>query len=275
MCRNQPTPSNQGDLDYFALGAKNDPLRNSCSITPPSYWLPRHVFVCATQGGAVFLDLKRDKYFGLPDAPARVLAAIVEDWPDQFSSCQEGDLQGTVGQDATRVAEALVEHGLLTHDQPSDKEDAERRCRHKDGIMEIRDVEVQPLLRPRHIIDFMIACIKAKLALRFRSLEAIARDVDVRRRRLAGSSPEYDAQKAAELVNIFRRLRIYAFAAENRCLFHALALLNFLAPYGLFPRWVIGVRANPWGAHSWVQHEHIVLDGTPEQVLPYQPILNV
>jgi hypothetical protein len=35
----------------------------------------------------------------------------------------------------------------------------------------------------------------------------------------------------------------------------------------------MGVRIEPWAAHSWVQAGEYVLDGTPEQVRFFTPIL--
>jgi hypothetical protein len=37
----------------------------------------------------------------------------------------------------------------------------------------------------------------------------------------------------------------------------------------------MGVKVNPWAAHSWVQSGEYVLDGTPEQVRFFTPILVV
>jgi hypothetical protein len=70
-------------------------------------------------------------------------------------------------------------------------------------------------------------------------------------------------------------LRPHTFAARDRCLFHSLALVNFLARHAVFPTWVIGVRARPWGAHAWVQHDKLLLDANPEQVCEFASILAV
>jgi hypothetical protein len=74
---------------------------------------------------------------------------------------------------------------------------------------------------------------------------------------------------------VFRRLRPYAFAAKDQCLFHALSLLKFLAQYNIHPTWVIAVRPTPWAAHSWLQLGTLVLDCTPEEISGYTPILAI
>jgi hypothetical protein len=79
----------------------------------------------------------------------------------------------------------------------------------------------------------------------------------------------------AEKVASFQRLRPYWFAAQDQCLFHALALRHFLRAYGIAVSWVIGVRTLPWGAHSWLQTNNCLIDATPEEVREYVPILCV
>jgi hypothetical protein len=108
-----------------------------------------------------------------------------------------------------------------------------------------------------------------------RSLYSIASELHFsKQRQRAQGAAEYDVELAA-LVRQFRRLRPYAFAAHDQCLFHALTLTRFLGAHGVYPTWVIGVRLRPWGAHSWVQHDHWLLDATPEAVREYTPILAV
>jgi hypothetical protein len=44
---------------------------------------------------------------------------------------------------------------------------------------------------------------------------------------------------------------------------------------GLAATWVIAVRPRPWGAHSWVQLDNLLLDTNPEEINGYTPILSV
>ena len=73
----------------------------------------------------------------------------------------------------------------------------------------------------------------------------------------------------------YTRLRPFALTTYDRCLNDSLALIHFLATQGHFPRWVIGVRVQPFGAHSWVQSGDVVLNDLPENVRHYRPILVV
>jgi hypothetical protein len=84
-----------------------------------------------------------------------------------------------------------------------------------------------------------------------------------------------DIGKLAAMVDVFRRLRPFVFAAEGRCLLHALTLIRFLSHYQLHPEWVMGVKTQPCGAHSWVQWDRYLLDSNPEKVCGYTPIMMV
>jgi len=137
------------------------------------------------------------------------------------------------------------------------------------------ELEVRGRIQLRDIRRFLFAHLWALYSLHLRALISI---VDALRRQKTQSRPQqarYDILELAAVVDVFRRLRPYAFAAEGRCLLHALTLVKFLSQYDLYPEWVIGVTTQPWGAHSWVQWEHFLLDTNPEKVCQYTPIMVV
>ena len=55
----------------------------------------------------------------------------------------------------------------------------------------------------------------------------------------------------------------------------SLALLDFLARRGVFADLVLGVKLNPFGAHSWVQTGPVVLNDAVDHVNAHTPILVV
>jgi hypothetical protein len=61
--------------------------------------------------------------------------------------------------------------------------------------------------------------------------------------------------------------------ATNRCLVRALAVHRACQLRRIAAKFVFGVRANPFGAHCWVQHQGRVVVGEFEQVRLYTPIL--
>jgi len=220
----------------------------------------------------ILLDLKHNRYFGIGTHETRAIAALAHNW-------NEANGPGTpivplAPNAALELADALVDAGLLSRDAPADRA---VRCDSPpdlNGTLTSAGHELnrETSLRLAHIVDFLAALAWTRRALRSRSLYSIACEV---RDRKAAASIAFDRRRALELVGIFRRLRPHTFAARDRCLFHSLALVRFMSRHAVFPTWVIGVRAKPWGAHAWVQQDKLLLDANPEHVCEYTPILTV
>jgi hypothetical protein len=54
-----------------------------------------------------------------------------------------------------------------------------------------------------------------------------------------------------------------------------LALIEFLARRRLYPLWVFGVQAQPFGAHCWVQSNGHLLNEGMEYARQFTPIMSV
>jgi hypothetical protein len=175
--------------------------------------------------------------------------------------------------DAARLADALIKAGFLTPTAPSEPGPQFVTLDASAALTSVGyELTATPQLHLHHIIAFLRACIWGKRAVDSRLLYAIACVVAAAK---AHAAQEIDLQRTVELVSVFRRLRPYAFAAKDQCLFHALALLKFLAHYNIHPTWVIAVRPTPWAAHSWLQLGSFVLDCNPEEISGYTPILAI
>lgn len=237
------------------------------------FYLRRHVYVCLVQDRAVFLDVRKDKYLGLGGKQLEALAAVVDGWPPHAQAVPHGETLPR--EEAARIAEMFVGEGLLTK-EPAEGKRADPA--HLDlsvfmSSIEEEEFDARREIRARDILNFLRSCVAATWAVRGRSLEAIVNAVMRRKQQARRANHPFDVRTAAELVDIFRRLRCYMFTARGHCLFHSLALIHFLARYDIYPTWVVGVRTVPWGAHSWVQEGARVLDATPEEVRFYTPIL--
>jgi hypothetical protein len=114
----------------------------------------------------------------------------------------------------------------------------------------------------------------AKFVLRFWHFERVVRRVAERKARRA-SHARLDPERARQLVDAFDRMRVFLFSAREECLHDSLAVVEFLAQYGIFPTWVFGVRARPFVAHCWVQDAGLVFNDTVENVTTYVPIMLV
>ncbi len=241
--------------------------------TQKSYWLPSHVRACSTATGTVLLDLRRNRYFGVGRKETKVLSSLTENWQTTSSSTAMLDGEPLPLEDAARIADKLVQAGLLSNDASEPAAFTPTEIDLNSLLTSVgHEVDRKSAIRLRNIVDFLRACTWARRSVRSRTLYVVAEEIG-RKKNQAGAP--FDADRAIELVGIFRRLRPHTFAARDQCLFHALALVKFLANYNVYPTWVIGVRTKPWAAHSWVQQGTLLLDASPEQVCDYTPILAI
>jgi hypothetical protein len=240
------------------------------------YRVPSHVHVCTTGDGSVLLDLKRNKYFGLDSKGTELLATAVCNWP-RSSHARSFDCRGLI-QAAEQICRSMAESGLLVRDEASllELEETDVHVDMTAPLVSVGDeLEVAAVIRPRHAARLAIAYAWAEYSLRWRPLNLTVEAVRSKKRRRMGLGATWDLHRIAGLIDIFRRLRPFLFAAEARCLVHALTLVRFLSLHDVFPEWVIGVATQPWGAHSWVQWGNHLLDTNPEKVCRYTPILVV
>jgi hypothetical protein len=252
--------------------------------------VPAHVHVCVTPDGSVLLDLKRDKYFGVGRMETLLLAAIVPEWPKpvwRVAPCgarQESDVKaGALG-----LCESLVSDGLLLRDVDvgSPGTGCTREALGARAVEIHRDMrgewisigdelEVASTVELHDVFNFLWAYLWVRGSLALRPFAATVESMrDLKARRSDGRHA-WHCHRVAALVDVFRRLRPFVFAAEGRCLLHALTLVKFLSRYDFHPEWMIGVTTQPWGAHSWVQWGNFLLDTNPEKVCVYVPILTV
>jgi hypothetical protein len=214
-------------------------------------------------GGCVFLDLKCNRYSALGEDDALTLAQFLEDPLAPAARAQ-------VLADRLRSAGLLEPCPTVQH-RPFSAAHIDLRS----GLEAARDRDLpSPRVGPRELQQFMLACLRSKSALRYKSLFDIASDI--RAARQAKREPDtLELDALCTRVALFRSVRPYVFAARDRCLFQALALMKFALAGGISPQWVIGVRLKPWAAHSWVQHGSLLLDTSPEIVRDYAPIVAV
>jgi hypothetical protein len=224
------------------------------------FLLPRDVYLSFLDHGAVFLDLRRDKYIGLDADQLPRLKAILTG----HSRAEPG---------ATDLARELVTEGLLTLNVAQGRAPLPAAVERAHALLLNDSIEDDaPELRFHHVVNFAIAYVAATISLRLGVDRAVHR---VRRRRQRNPLRRFDFARAQTLVRIFRQLRPLVLVAEDRCLFHSMMLIEFLARYRISSTWVFGVKLNPFMAHCWVQQENFVLNGRPEFVGSFTPIMVV
>jgi hypothetical protein len=241
--------------------------------TKTSFAIPTHVHVCTTTDGSVLLDVKRDRYFGLGREETLLLAAVMPEWPRPRWDCAPIQLpDADCERRALNLCESLLEDGLLVGEARCPRLSRAEPLR-RDWVSIGDELEVACRLGISDLLNFGWAYLWVRCSLRWRPLSATVESI-----RALKSRPgvvTWKARDVAEMVAVFRRLRPWVFAAEGRCLLHALTLVKFCSLYDFHPQWLIGVATQPWGAHSWVQWDNFLLDTNPEKVCGYIPIMEV
>lgn len=236
------------------------------------YFIPKHVHFCETGDQVIFLDLRRDKYLAIGRAERQALSGQVGGWPAD----SDADVSAHTPQESSEpVIRSLLNLGLLTVDSISGKRAAHPTIESPNETLVDDDFERRISIRSSHLCKLMLACARAKVALRLCSLEHAVEAVCRRKARALLHGHAFDLRMNRELVAIFDRLRPFVFTAKDACLFDSLALIEFLALHGSYPTWVIGVHTQPFSAHSWVQHDEFSYNGPVEFLRRFTPILAV
>jgi hypothetical protein len=243
-----------------------------------SFSIAPHVHVCVTGDGSVLLDLKRDKYLGLGKRDTELLAAAIGSWPKprwdrtELGPSLDAGVAHTEELCRSLAAQGLLISGVSEGAQASGEPLIDMK---REWISVGDELEVESKVTVRHVTHFLTAFLWARCSLAWRPISATVEAIRVKKVRCGGEVELTRLVEMAALVSVFRQLRPLVFAAEGRCLLHALTLVRFLSRYGIFPEWVIGVATQPWAAHAWVQWGDFLLDTNPEKVCRYTPIMVV
>jgi len=232
--------------------------------------LPGHIHVCRAGGGIVFLDTRNDRYFGLSGKHIETLMEILLDGHE--TGAPRNTDSTSLPEDTQQLIRTLIERGLLTQGDSIGSSRSRISVPALEMIPPRLTTDSSRHARARDWASFIFACLRAAWVLKYRSLEWIESEIRSKRETRPAPTNSQDAT-ALELAHVFQRIRRFFYSEKNRCLFNALALMYFLRCYGHFPFWVIGVKATPFAAHSWVQQGRTVLDGDPTLICHFVPIL--
>lgn len=228
------------------------------------YFLAHHAYVCRSGELTIILDLRRDKYLALDPASSSALKDLVAGWPKDLCG-----LGRPPDADVEELTADLRQQGLLTVDSHAGKAVDPMPFKGVIDSLIDDDPRKRPEVNVRQIAQFLRASTTAALLLRLRSLEHVVNRNRTRKARLYDN----DVHRLNALVSAFEALRPFFFTSKDACLFHALALCEFLALNGLHADWVFGVRTPPFSAHCWVQHGTSVLNDIPDRVRRFRPIM--
>jgi hypothetical protein len=256
-------------------------------------YLANDVFFCTTQGYGVFLDLRRDAYSAVKlegvagdGAPGRPRALDPRLGPHR-AELIAAELLTTDPANATFPAPAPIEpveghvfglddqraFGLVAKSFLAKGPEAKDLAAKDLAAEDMEDEAAGPLrIGLWDLIRFYRASWRASHNLKTQHIAEIVRTV--RRRKARAGEAAIDLAALRRQTAIFRRLRPW-YPRDYLCLFDSLALVEFLAPRGLFPLWVFAVQAQPFGAHCWVQAGRLLLNEGSEYAGQFTPIMAV
>lgn len=222
-------------------------------------FLDRQAFLCLTEQGAVFLDLKHDKYFGLGPADVAALQSLMMQGPAASVA-------------ATALAHGLVERGVLTFEPSKGKALTAVTVAAGSDVLAEAFTDDDPDVTLSDAYNFLKAFVSARLSLARGLQHAVMR---TRGARAQVPRAALDVERARHLVRVFRHIRPLVFTAKDRCLLNSAVLVNFLRQYGISADWVFAVKSGPFRAHCWVQRDGFVFNDLPELVSSFTPIMVV
>lgn len=242
------------------------------------YTLSPDLVFCEVDGGAIFLNLKTERYLGMSRAQFELLRKRFDFGRHAADSMLEPRCP-TDERDQSML-EGLVAGGVLARGagerlgcgialkirQRTVEKPLDSVLNHGASVLGNR-------IRPIEVAAFAWAVLSARAKLSLLKLKGTVCSIE----RNAVSIDREDSDRTAtrDLVGIFLQLRPWFYTARDQCLFDSLVLVEFLRQYHVPATYVIGVTAKPFSAHCWVQLGALVLNDDVERVAQFTPILSV
>jgi hypothetical protein len=235
------------------------------------FCLAPDVHACTSEEGGILLDLNRDAYIGLTAEQSHALASLVADWPATASASTDIQIDPF---EAEAFAVSLMKRGLLAFDQPAAGTPRRTTAIPSEELMPWNQMRWQHI-RLHHIPVFLCSLLNALVILNIYGLPHATRRARAHRKARSDSRAPLSSDALRALISSYFHIRTLFFAPRGRCLLDSIVLMGFLKHFGVFPDWVVGVQIKPFSAHSWVQLDAAVLNGTASYVRAYKPILIV
>jgi hypothetical protein len=176
--------------------------------------------------------------------------------------------------DVVALAKELLAVDILSERADGTKDARASNLLPPAGELDVELVGSSPGTSWTHAPGFFLSCARASRQLRNQPFQSIISSVRTRKHRGEPAMFPSDVERTRSLIAAFDALRLF-YPRPYLCMFDSLALVDFLARYGLFPEWVFGVTAEPFEAHCWVQEGGTVLNDTLQRVSAFTPIMRV
>ena len=233
---------------------------------PRQYTICEHAYTCIAGKHIVFLDIERDKYLCLDLEATATLLPHLRGRSFLFQDPLLSECATWAG--VSRILAELEQRNLIALVPVDQVAPSVEQITLPTRSVSAPAGNKYPLAAAA-AYEFILAVTRSAVLLRWRTLARTVAHVTQRRRSAVASRADVGY---APLVQRFASYRS-RFGKADACLFNSLALLDFLALHGLYPKLVFGVSMRPFHAHCWVQHEETVVGDTLERVSEFTPIM--
>jgi hypothetical protein len=206
---------------------------------------------CRPDGRIVFLDIEADRYFGLSPELDRAFAALAD--------------HGTFDDDA---GVALIRTGIITPSPSAVRPQPCARVGPPDRGIELRNGRASPIDIGRALL------LRAIWRRRLRKKPLASNLAAIARRKSASTAKPPSHKMLARIGLAYQRAALLS-SARDQCLATSLSLASWLLTAGFRPDLVLGVKCDPFQAHSWVEIDGRIIGDDPENARPFCPIRTI
>jgi hypothetical protein len=203
---------------------------------------------CRPDGRIIFLDIEADRYFGLSPELDRAFAALAD----------HGAVDGDGGA-------ALIRAGIITPSQATVHPQPCARIRPPDHGIELLGGRASPIDIGRALL------LRAIWRRRLRKRPLTSNLAAIARRKSATPSKPPSHKALVRIGLAYQRAALLS-SARDQCLATSLSLASWLLAAGFRPDLVLGVKYDPFQAHSWVEIDGRIIGDDPENARPFCPI---
>lgn len=215
-----------------------------------TFAIPDHIAYCDIEGRTALLDIRRGRYFALP-----------EDLEQPFRSVSNGGRSPSAAEQKRLLAQGLLGASPRTRRLQVDR----------PGVSLVEGASGGRVSMAT-LISVAKDVRQARRSIGRETFAAIVGRLEARR--------ATDAQADDATVDDRLKTEVLRFVAARRyvpsapvCFQDSLAMIEHLARHGLHAHLVFGVTLAPFGAHCWLQVHDVVLNDALDRARGHTPIL--
>ncbi|MND52856.1 hypothetical protein D3C81_514100 [compost metagenome] len=226
--------------------------------------LQHGVFSCIANESLIFLDSNKMKYFQLDGKKTQILINYCENTEDRENSDKK----------TFKLLNNLEENSLLKFVDNFDSSLCRKNFFSK--VIPKPENSIYPLTFFNRdnlkFKDFLtVLGVNSYVRFKFKFYSNPLKVKDSNRK-----FNNFDEQRLVKIIGLYNSALVFTpWRGINKCLLKSMALKYFLNLNGFNTDLIIGVRANPFFAHAWLQIDNVVLNDDIDKVGDYQPIMRI